>query len=81
MNTSTLQLRIDEDLKQQATALFEDLGFDLSTAIRIFLKKPVSEKGLPFDVKKKPYISQKGLDTLYALNRESTNNGKNGMSE
>ncbi|MCQ2360505.1 MAG: type II toxin-antitoxin system RelB/DinJ family antitoxin [Paludibacteraceae bacterium] len=81
MNTSTLQLRIDNDLKQQATTLFEGLGMDLSTAIRIFLKKSVSENGLPFEVRKEPYISQKGLDALYALNRESTNNGKEGMSE
>lgn len=81
MSTNTLQLRIDDDLKQQATALFEELGIDMSTAIRIFLKKSVSENGLPFEVKKKPYISQKGLDTLYALNREATNNGRDGMSE
>jgi len=81
MNTSTLQLRIEDDLKKQATVLFEGLGLDLSTAIRIFLKKSVAENGIPFEVKKEPYVSKKGLDTLYALNREATNNGQNGISE
>lgn len=31
-----IQLRVDDDLKQQATKVFEELGLDLSTAIRIF---------------------------------------------
>lgn len=46
---AVLQVRVDEDLKKQATAIFEELGMDLSTAIRMFLKKTVSEKGIPFE--------------------------------
>lgn len=51
MSTTTLQIRIDEGLKEQAVSLFERLGLDLPTAIRIFLKKSVSEDGIPFDVR------------------------------
>ena len=37
MATSVTQIRIDEDLKNQATAIFEELGPDFPTAVRIFL--------------------------------------------
>lgn len=47
---SMLQMRIDSGLRQQADALFADLGFDTPTAIRIFLKQALKHRGLPFDV-------------------------------
>ena len=44
-----LQVRVDDELKNQANAIFEELGMDLSTAVRMFLKKSVSVKGIPFE--------------------------------
>lgn len=51
MANSLIQLRIDEKLKAEATDIYERLGLDLSTAIRIFLTRSVEEKGIPFDMK------------------------------
>lgn len=51
MASTIIQCRVDEDLKNEATALFEELGMDLSTALRMFLVRAVKEKGIPFDVK------------------------------
>ena len=48
---AVLQIRLDDDLKKQASIVFDELGLDLSTAVRMFLKKAVSEKGLPFNPK------------------------------
>lgn len=48
---STLQVRIDDDLKNQAMMVFDQLGIDLSTAIRMFLKKSVAVNGIPFETK------------------------------
>ena len=48
MSTSVVQFRIDDELKEQATEIYEKLGLDLSTAMRIFLKRSVAVKGLPF---------------------------------
>lgn len=48
---SSIKLRIDENLKKEATALFADLGLDIPTAIRIFLKQAVKHQGLPFEVR------------------------------
>ena len=48
MATSVVQFRIDDDLKEQATEIYDKLGLDLSTAMRIFLKRSVAVSGLPF---------------------------------
>ena len=81
MSTATLQIRVEDNLKEQAMALFERLGLDLPTAIRIFLKKSVAENGVPFELKEKPRISANGLEALYALNAEALKNGRAGMTE
>lgn len=43
-------ISIDAEVKKQAQELFADLGLDLSTAINIYLKKAISEQGIPFEV-------------------------------
>lgn len=48
MATSIVQFRVDDDLKEQATEIYDKLGLDLSTALRIFLKRSVAVRGLPF---------------------------------
>ena len=48
MASSLVQLRVDNELKRQAIELFDALGLDLSTAIRIFLTRAVKEEGIPF---------------------------------
>lgn len=50
MASSVLQVRVEEGLRAQAAAIYEDLGIDLQTAVRIFLKRSVKENGLPFDM-------------------------------
>ena len=47
-----IQVRVDDELKQEADKLFTDLGFDTPTAIRIFLKHAIKRQGLPFEVSK-----------------------------
>lgn len=51
MATVQTQIRIDEDLKKEASELFKELGFDMSTAVNIFLRQCVMRHGLPFEVK------------------------------
>ena len=45
---ATIPVRIDDNLKEEAAALYDELGLDLSTAIRMFLKRSLIERGLPF---------------------------------
>lgn len=49
-----INLRIDEELKENATILFKDLGMDMTTAITIFLTQSVNMQGLPFLPSKEP---------------------------
>ncbi len=46
-----IQVRVDEGLKRDATAVLERLEIDVPTAIRLFLRRVVLDNGLPFDVK------------------------------
>lgn len=46
-----VQIRVDEELKEEVTNIYGELGRDLSTAIHIFLKHSVQEKGIPFSMK------------------------------
>ena len=50
MATVLLQVRVDENLKAQAAKICENLGIDLSTAVRMFLHRTVTENGIPFSM-------------------------------
>ena len=49
---STIQVRVDDDLKSKADALFKELGIDTTSAIRMFLTQAVAYDGIPFQIKK-----------------------------
>lgn len=48
---SVLQIRLEESLKNEVSSLFDQLGIDIPTAVRMFFKRAIVEKGLPFEVK------------------------------
>ncbi len=52
MKNVNVTLRVDEDLKKQAEALFSELGLNLTTAFNIFLRQSVREQQIPFQVTK-----------------------------
>ena len=52
MKNVNVTLRVDEDLKKQAEALFSELGLNLTTAFNIFLRQSVREQRIPFQVSK-----------------------------
>lgn len=47
---ATISIRINDDLKQNAQKLFDDLGMDLTTAITVFLSQAVRERSIPFRI-------------------------------
>ena len=50
MASSLVQIRLDDDLKAEASALYDALGLDLPTAIRMFIKRSVMVNGIPFSM-------------------------------
>ncbi len=73
---AVLQVRVDEKLKNQATLVYNELGIDLSTAIRMFLKKSVLIGGIPFDTK----ISDETLNAILSLDAMRSMSEENGNS-
>lgn len=50
--SSTIQVRVDDDLKAKSDKLFKDLGTDTTTAIRMFLTQALAVNGFPFEIKR-----------------------------
>ncbi len=46
--TAVYQVRIDEDIKNQAEALYRRMGTSFAEAIRIFAVQSIREQGMPF---------------------------------
>lgn len=63
MATTPTQVRIDSDIKREATALFETLGLDMSGAVNLFLHQCVLRGGLPFSVEM-PQYNKKTLEAM-----------------
>ena len=81
MATSVVQFRIDDDLKMEATAICDKLGIDLSTAMRMFLKRTVMENGIPFPMTlDKAYNSSYALQAVSEMNKQADQNGNSDMS-
>lgn len=51
MATTNLNIRIDMGIKDEADAIFKELGLSMTTAINIFLRTAIREHGIPFDLK------------------------------
>ncbi|MCI9262661.1 type II toxin-antitoxin system RelB/DinJ family antitoxin [uncultured Adlercreutzia sp.] len=56
---ATLQIRIDETLKETAEHLFSSLGLSVSEAVRLFIAQSVNERRLPFT----PHLSKSEGET------------------
>lgn len=48
--TTAMTLRIDAEIKKEATKYLEQIGLSTSEAVRLFLYSVVRHKGLPFEI-------------------------------
>lgn len=71
MATVSTNIKIDPVLKQEAQALFESFGLNLSTAVNMFLRQAVREQAIPFRIGT-PIAN---IETLKAI--EDARNGRN----
>jgi DNA-damage-inducible protein J len=62
--TNALNIRMDEQLKQDFERICEELGLNMTTAITIFAKKMSREKRIPFEVSLDPFYSESNLAHL-----------------
>ena len=55
---SQINIRMDDDLKARAEALFDDLGMSMSTAFTVFVKQALRQNGIPFEISADPFYSE-----------------------
>jgi len=51
MGSVLLQVRMDKELKEAVAEIFDEIGLDIPTAVRIFFKAVAREKRIPLDLK------------------------------
>ena len=68
---AVVEIKLEDDLKENADQLFTSLGLDLATAVRIFLQISVENDGIPFPVshmRRHSDLDQAISDTLQRRN-------------
>lgn len=81
--TTMIQTQVDDDLKADSDEMWHQLGADINSAIRIFLKASLRAKGFPFQVAlndsmSNPYkaMSEEELLSRLELSRKHAEEGK-----
>lgn len=76
MAQTTVNIRIDEELKKQVESLFSDFGMNMTTAFTIFAKAVVRERRIPFEITaSEPFYSETNMAHL-RKSIEQLNQGK-----
>lgn len=50
MATTNLNIKIDEDIKNESESIFNELGLNITAAINLFLKATIREHDIPFSL-------------------------------
>lgn len=75
MAQTSINIRMDEELKKSFEDVCQELGLNMTTAITIFAKKMSREKRIPFEVSIEQFYSPSNINAL----RESINELNNGQ--
>lgn len=80
MASSVIQIRVDEQLRNDAAELYERLGIDLPTAVRMFMKRSLMVNGIPFSMTL-PKKKEDDGKALMAMREIQESAERNGLSE
>ena len=66
MAQTSINIRMDEDLKKQFDAFCSDIGMSMSTAFCVFAKTAVRERRIPFEISAEtdPFYSASNMARL-----------------
>jgi len=64
MAQTTLNVRIDEQLKKELEEFCNNVGMNISVAVNMFAKTVVREQRLPFEVAVDPFYSKTNQERL-----------------
>ena len=74
---TTLNIRIDEKVKENARKTFARMGLDMSSAVKLFLYQTVEQQKIPFELKTVNGFTPKYEDEILEEIREMTDALKN----
>jgi DNA-damage-inducible protein J len=77
--TAMIHVRVDEQIKEQAAETLSEMGLSVSDAVRVFLKRVVAEKQMPFTIKvpnAETRAAIKEADEIIRSKRARFNNAK-----
>ena len=68
-----INIRIDDNLKEQAEILFAELGLNMSTAFNIFIRQSIRQGGIPFEITTQvdPFYSESNMKILQESIKEA----------
>ncbi|MCL2122202.1 MAG: type II toxin-antitoxin system RelB/DinJ family antitoxin [Clostridiales bacterium] len=77
-----VNIRMDKDVKEQADKLFNELGFNFTTAINAFVRQSLRERAIPFSIKASvPVDGRAALRTAFQnAQAQSIQNGTDHMT-
>ena len=64
--TSAISVNVPVEVKEESNNILNNLGLNMSTAINMFLKKVIFERGIPFEIIE-PKPTKKLLEALKEL--------------
>ena len=51
MATTSMNIRMDTEVKRKAQMIFAELGMDTTTAVNLFLRQVIRTQSIPFELK------------------------------
>lgn len=64
MPNTSMNIRMDSEIKKQAQELFAQFGLDMTTAINMFLRQSIRQRGIPFSLQLDPFYSAANQERL-----------------
>ena len=69
MATSMFHIRVDDELKKDATKALDAIGLNLSEAVRMFLTRVVAEQAIPLELKVPNAETRAAIEESRAMSR------------
>ena len=68
-HSTMLHVRVDEDIKAQATEALASMGLSVSDAVRILLKRVVKDQAFPLELKVPNAQTRLSMEEARAMNK------------
>lgn len=63
-NNEQIQIRIDAETKREAKKILDNLGMDISSAVKLFFRQVINAKNLPFELRGENGLTLRNAEIL-----------------